>query len=486
MIVLALYYVTLTLLVAYAAHRLWLSLLLVGRKPAVGRREWTGELPRVTVQLPLYNEQFVAERLLRSVAALDYPRERFEVQVLDDSTDATAEIVERVSAELRAAGTEIRVLRRDTRTGYKAGALAQGTEVATGAFIAIFDADFVPQPGFLREVLSGFEDDRVGMVQARWEHLNLEESWLTRLQGVLLDGHFAVEQAARSATGRFFNFNGTAGMWRREAIAEAGGWQGDTLTEDLDLSYRAQLKGWRFIYLDGVTVPAEVPSDLGGFVSQQQRWAKGSVETLLKLWRPIVRARLPFVVWREALVHLTSNLCYLLTVLLALLMPPAVWLRRTGGWEWLWMLDVVLLAAGGGSLLVYYGTAARRAGRPLAGLLWQLPLAMALDVGMSIQKSRAVMEALAGRRSAFVRTPKFSAASAAAAKAYALPRRRAGGGELALSLWLLAGAVAAIVEGGSASTALPFLLFFGLGFGMMGAASLQRERGLRRLDWARV
>jgi cellulose synthase/poly-beta-1,6-N-acetylglucosamine synthase-like glycosyltransferase len=486
MIVLALYYLTLTLLVAYAAHRLLLSLLLIGRKPAVGRRAWQGELPRVTVQLPLYNEQFVAERLLRAVAALDYPRELLEVQVLDDSTDATAEIVERIAAELRAAGTEMRVLRRASRAGYKAGALAQGTEVATGAFIAIFDADFVPPPSFLREVLSGFEDDRVGMVQARWEHMNLGESWLTQLQGVLLDGHFAVEQAARSATGRFFNFNGTAGMWRREAIAEAGGWQGDTLTEDLDLSYRAQLKGWQFRYLDGVTVPAEVPSDLGGFVSQQQRWAKGSVETLLKLWRPIVRARLPFVVWREAAVHLTSNLCYLLTVLLALLMPPAVWLRRTGGWEWLWMADVALLAVGGGSLLAFYGTAARRAGRPLAGLLWQLPLAMALDVGMSVQKSRAVLEALAGRRSAFVRTPKFSGAAAVAAKAYALPRRRAGGGELALSLWLFAGAGTAMLEGHGAWAALPFLLFFGLGFGLVGAAAQQRERGLRRLDWARV
>lgn len=486
MIVLALYYLTLTLLVAYAAHRLWLSLLLVGRKPAVGLGVWPGALPRITVQLPLYNEQFVVERLLRAVAALDYPRELLEVQVLDDSTDATEAIVERVSAELRASGLQIHVLRRGQRTGYKAGALAQGTEVATGAFIAIFDADFVPPPRFLHEVLRGFDSERVGMVQARWEHLNLGESWLTRLQCVLLDGHFAVEQTARSATGRFFNFNGTAGMWRREAIADAGGWQGDTLTEDLDLSYRAQLKGWRFRYFDGVTVPAEVPSDLGGFVSQQQRWAKGSVETLLKLWRPIVRARLPFVVWREAAVHLTSNLCYLLTVLLALLMPPAVWLRRTGGWGGLWMLDVALLIVGGGSLLVYYGTAARRAGRPVGSLLWQLPLAMALDVGMSIQKSRAVLEALAGKRSAFVRTPKFSAASKAAAKAYALPRRRAGGGELALSLWLLAGAGAAMMEGGSAATALPFLLFFGLGFGMVGAASRQRERGLRQLDWARV
>ncbi len=485
MIVLALYYLTLTTLVAYAAHRLWLSVLLMGRPKAVGAQAWPGALPRVTVQLPLYNERFVAERLLRAVAALDYPREQLEVQVLDDSTDATSGLVDRLAAELREGGLEIRVVRRESRAGFKAGALAHGTSLATGEFIAIFDADFVPQPSFLRELLGGFTEARVGMVQARWEHLNRMESGLTQLQGVLLDGHFAVEQAARSATGRFFNFNGTAGMWRREAITEAGGWQGDTLTEDLDLSYRAQLKGWKFRYLDGVTVAAEVPSDLGGFVSQQHRWAKGSVETLLKLWRPILAARLPFVVWREAAVHLTSNLCYLLTVVLAVLMPAAAWVRRDGDWGWLWMVDAALLAVGGGSLLFYYGLAARRAERPFAALLWQLPMAMALDVGMSVQKSKAVVEAFAGRRSEFVRTPKFSAAASEAAKTYARPRRWAGGGEALLSSWLIAGAVAAALEGSGPTTALPFLAFFAFGFGMVGAASQQRERGLRRLDWAR-
>lgn len=485
MIVLALYYLTLTTLVAYAAHRLWLSLLLVAKKPAVGERDWGEALPRVTVQLPLYNEQFVAERLLRAVAALDYPRDRLEVQVLDDSTDATQGLVDRLTAELGAAGLEVRVVRREGRSGFKAGALAHGTALATGEFIAIFDADFVPQPSFLREVLGGFTDVRVGMVQARWDHLNLQESSLTQLQGVLLDGHFAVEQAARSATGRFFNFNGTAGIWRREAIADAGGWQGDTLTEDLDLSYRAQLKGWKFRYLDGVTVAAEVPSDLGGFVSQQHRWAKGSVETLLKLWRPILAARLPFVVWREAAVHLTSNLCYLLTLVLALLMPAAAWVRREGSYGSLWMLDAALLVVGGGSLLVYYGVACRRAGRAMGALVWQLPAAMALDVGMSVQKAKAVLEALAGRRSEFVRTPKFSEAAKVAAKTYARPRRWAGGPEAALSGWLFVGAAATVADGAGPSTALPFLLFFAFGFGMVGAASFQRERGLRQLDWAR-
>ena len=484
MLVLALYSQTLLTLVAYAAHRLGLSLLLLGRTSARGEAALPEPLPMVTVQLPLYNEQFVAERLLRAVAALDYPRELLEIQVLDDSNDATSAIVDRVAAELRAAGVDLSVVRRENRMGYKAGALAHGTALAKGAYLAIFDADFVPRPGFLREVLHGFDGARVGMVQARWEHLNLEESGLTRLQAVLLDGHFAVEQSARSATGRFFNFNGTAGIWRREAIEEAGGWQGDTLTEDLDLSYRAQLCGWQFRYLDGVTVEAELPSDLGGFVSQQHRWAKGSVETLLKLWRPIAGARLPFVVWREAAVHLTANLCYPLTLALAGLMPVAAWVRQSGSWEWLRLVDIALLGIGGGSLVLFYALAARRAGRPLLPLLWRLPAAMALDVGMSVQKSKAVWEALRGRRSEFVRTPKFSSSASMAAKTYAKPRSWAGGAELALCGWLLAGAVAVTARQPAVSSALPTLLFFAVGVGMVGAASRQRE-GLRRLEWAR-
>lgn len=485
MIVLALYYLTLLTLVAYAAHRLWLSLLLLRHRPARGEGGLPDPLPQVTVQLPLYNEQFVAERLLRAVAALDYPRHLLEVQVLDDSTDATRGIVDRVAAALRATGTDVSVVRREDRTGFKAGALAQGTACAKGTFLAVFDADFVPRPGFLRDLLAGFDSPQVGMVQARWEHLNLEESWLTRLQAVLLDGHFAVEQAARSATGRFFNFNGTAGIWRREAIEAAGGWQGDTLTEDLDLSYRAQLCGWKFRYLDGVTVEAELPSDLGGFVSQQHRWAKGSVETLRKLWRPIARARLPFVVWREAAVHLTANLCYPLTLALAALMPAAAWVRRQGDWEWLRVADALLLLVGAGSLTLFYALAAKRAGRSLLPLLWRLPGAMALDVGMSVQKSKAVLEAMRGERTEFVRTPKFSGSAAIAARTYARPRAWAGSVEFLLCAWLLGGAIAFGSGDAAPSAALPTLLFFATGFGMVGAASQRRERGLRRLEWSR-
>ncbi len=329
--VLSLYFGCLLVLSAYGAHR-WYLLWLYRRHrrdDATPARRFD-PLPRLTVQLPLYNEMYVAERLIDAVCALDYPRDRLEIQVLDDSTDETREIVSAKTAACAARGFDIVHLHRTDRAGFKAGALEAGLRVAKGDLIAIFDADFVPQPGFARELVHHFTDERVGMVQARWGHLNADYSPLTRVQSMLLDGHFVIEHTARNRSGRFFNFNGTAGIWRRRCIEDAGGWQHDTLTEDLDLSYRAQLEGWRFVFLPDHIAPAELPLEMGAFKSQQHRWAKGSIQTARKLLPRIYRSALPWYVKLEATVHLTANIGYVLMVLLALLIVPAVWLRRRG------------------------------------------------------------------------------------------------------------------------------------------------------------
>ena len=277
---LVVYYVILGLLAFYGAHRFLMVRLYYRHRADVPRP--AGELdplPRVTVQLPIYNEVYVVERLVESVAALDYPRELLEIQILDDSNDETRDVARSLTRDLQERGFAIEYISRGTREGYKAGALQEGLKRATGEYLLIFDADFVPRPGTLKAMLPYFSDPKIGMVQARWEHLNREFSLLTRIQSIFLDGHFVIEHTARNRSGRFFNFNGTAGIWRRSCLEQAGGWQADTLTEDLDASYRAQLLGWRFVYLKDVSVPAEVPVDMNGFKTQQHRWTKGALQT---------------------------------------------------------------------------------------------------------------------------------------------------------------------------------------------------------------
>ncbi|MCA9493397.1 MAG: glycosyltransferase, partial [Myxococcales bacterium] len=268
------YLAVLSLLSVNGLHRLWMVIAFWRRRPSIAPPD-PAEWPVVTVQLPVFNERYVVERLIRAVAALDWPRDRLEIQVLDDSTDDTTELSARLVDELRAQGHDIQLVHRTDRTGFKAGALAAGLAVAKGDLVAVFDADFVPTPDFLRRLVPWFADPGVGMVQARWGHLNAEQDWLTAAQATLLDGHFVIEHTARNASGRWFNFNGTAGIWRRQAIVDGGGWQHDTLTEDLDLSYRSQLAGWRFLYLPEVVAPAELPPDMRAFKAQQHRWAKG-------------------------------------------------------------------------------------------------------------------------------------------------------------------------------------------------------------------
>ena len=316
---------------AYGIHRysiIYLYFKNRHRKPAAASKFEV--LPVVTVQLPIYNEIHVVERLLKAISELDYPKDKFEIQVLDDSTDETREFTERAVAELRERGFDAVVLHREDRVGFKAGALDYGFKKAKGDFFFILDADFVPPRNILKECIHHFCDPKVGMIQTRWGHINRSYSWLTRAQAILLDGHLVLEQTARSRTGRFFNFNGTAGLWRKRCIGEAGGWQHDTLTEDLDLSYRAQLRGWKFVFLADIVTPAELPVDIDGFKSQQHRWTKGSIQTCKKLLPRIWRSKLPVFIKFEATAHLTANFAYLLLAFLCVLLHPSSPRRQHG------------------------------------------------------------------------------------------------------------------------------------------------------------
>ena len=358
-------------------------------------------LPRVTIQLPIYNEVYVVERLIEAVAAIDYPRALLEIQVLDDSTDETREVAERVVARYRALGYEIAHRTREDRKGFKAGALQAGLEAARGEFLMIFDADFLPTPEIVRASLAYFSDASVGMVQARWEHLNRDYSLLTRIQSIFLDGHFVIEHTARHRSGRFFNFNGTAGIWRRRCLEEVGGWQSDTLTEDLDISYRAQLAGWKFVYLKDLVVPAELPVDMNGFKSQQHRWTKGSIQTGRKLLPAIFRSAYPWKVKAEAFFHLTNNFSHLLVVLLALLIVPSIIIREQIGWRRLAVLDFPLFFGATFSFIAFYVCSQREIGRDWKETLKSMPLLLSLGIGLSLNNVHAVLEAIFESRDGF-------------------------------------------------------------------------------------
>jgi cellulose synthase/poly-beta-1,6-N-acetylglucosamine synthase-like glycosyltransferase len=413
----------------------------------------------------------VIERLIDAACALDYPADRLEVQVLDDSTDETAALAAARVAWHRAQGRHVVHLRRPERRGFKAGALEAGLKTARGELIAVFDADFVPAPDFLRRCVDAFVDPEVGMVQARWGHLNAAYSTLTRAQAALLDGHFLIEHASRHAAGHFFNFNGTAGIWRRACIESAGGWQHDTLTEDLDLSYRAQLNGWRFLYRGEVVAPAELPVEMTAFKGQQRRWAKGSIQTGIKLLPRILCSRLPVGIKLEAFFHLTSNLCYLWMVLLALLLPAAV-VARAGYHGLFWTaLDAPLFLLSLLSVTRFYVEAQRELEPGLRGRLLRIPVLMALGIGMALSNGLAVLEALFGVRTPFLRTPK-----------HRIERRtdrpvgyHSPGGmmpliELAMAAYLMAGMGLAMRVGMWWS--LPFMALFVAGYLFVGLSSM--------------
>ncbi len=474
---LAAYFTILGLLSLYGLHRWYLLLLYVRhRRRTTAPPARFDEPPVLTVQLPMFDEMYVAERLIDAVAALDYPRDRLEIQVLDDSDDETTAIVAAAVGRWRARGLDIAHLRRPDRSGFKAGALAWGLARARGELVAVFDADFVPAREFARRLVDHFTDPRVGMVQARWGHLNRSYSALTRVQAMLLDGHFVVEHTARNRSGRFFNFNGTAGIWRVAAIRDAGGWQHDTLTEDLDLSYRAQLAGWRFVYVPEHVAPAELPVEMAAFKAQQHRWAKGSIETARKLLPSVLRSGQPAAVKLEAVAHLTANLGYVLMIGLALLLVPAIWLRRGTDPRLLLAIDLPLFALSTVSVAGFYLAAYREATGGWRGGARLVPLLMALGIGLSVNNARAVLEALAGRASEFLRTPKYNLAAGerAASRRY---RGRAGAvvwGEVALAAYF-AGAIAASAAARQ-WVAFPFLGLFAAGYLYVAGITLAQSR----------
>lgn len=441
-------------LVVYALHRVHLIRLVrdaaVPTPPPVPA-EW----PAVLVQLPVYNDAAVVGRLIRAAARLDYPGS-LEIQVLDDSTDATTGIIRAELEALR--DPRIAHLRRDSRSGYKAGALAWGLTRSEAPLIAIFDSDFVPESDFLARMVPHLQDPEVGMVQARWTHINRDERLLTRLQGLYLDAHFAVESAARHSADLFFNFNGTAGVWRREAIESAGGWSDATVTEDLDLSYRAQLRGWRFVFVSEVAVPAELPSTFSSFHRQQFRWAKGSIQTGRLRLPAILGSAEPWRVKAEATFHLTNNLAYPLTLALALLLVPAVAIRHHWGADWLLLFDALLFGASTSSLLLFYREGQRRCGRPMPSPV-ELVALVPFGIGLSVTNSAAVIEGLLKKGGVFRRTPKTGGQEAAGADESPSPP------------WIETMLLGFFAAAGLASLearvflALPFITLFAVGFG---------------------
>jgi len=435
------------------------------------------KLPPVTIQLPLYNERFVVERLLSEMARIEYPRELLQIQVLDDSTDETHPFSERLVAEYRAQGLPIEYHHRTNRAGFKAGALQEGLKTATGDLIAIFDADFIPPVDFLGRTVHFFADPKVGVVQTRWSYVNRDSNVLTECQAMLLDGHFVLEHGARCGRGLFFNFNGTAGVLRRTMIDDAGGWQHDTLTEDSDLSYRAQLKGWKFVYLPGLDCPSELPMEMYAFQVQQSRWAKGLTQVAKKLLPSILRAPIPLRHKVEAFMHLTPNISYPMMMMVSALMLPVMIVRFYMGWLQMVFLDLPLIVASFWSISAFYILAERELYPKSVGrTVMLLPALLAVGVALTVINTRAVFEALLGIKTGFVRTPKFAAEKGHTAAPAVKYRRRSGllpFIEIGIGSYFVVMVVLAIDVYNFFS--LPFLLLFVCGYYWAGFSTLIQE-----------
>jgi cellulose synthase/poly-beta-1,6-N-acetylglucosamine synthase-like glycosyltransferase len=474
------YFVVLILLATYGMHRYVLVYLYYKHRKnkVTGPPGRFAELPRVTVQLPIFNEQFVVDRLVDAVCRLDYPRDKLDIQLLDDSTDETVEVARAVVERYAAMGHDISYHHRTNREGFKAGALQAGMQSAKGEFIAIFDADFVPPEDFLMKCVHYLADPGIGMVQTRWTHINRHYSFLTEVEAILLDGHFILEHGARSRSGVFFNFNGTAGMWRRKAIEEAGGWQHDTLTEDTDLSYRAQLKGWRFIYLPDVECPAELPIEMTAFKTQQARWAKGLIQTSKKILPRLLASDVRWHVKFEAWYHLTANISYPLMIVLSTLLLPAMIIRFYQGWFQMLYIDLPLFLVSTFSISTFYLVSQKELfPKTWPRTLLFLPILMALGIGLTVTNSRAVLEALVGKQSPFARTPKYRVEGKAAKAQASRYRRRLGWVpwlELLIGAYFLAAVIYAMNNENYIT--VPFLLLFVFGFWYTGLMSLLQGR----------
>jgi cellulose synthase/poly-beta-1,6-N-acetylglucosamine synthase-like glycosyltransferase len=469
------YFVILGILAAYGIHRYVLVYQFFKYSQNTAPKvpapiEW----PKVTIQLPIFNERYVIERLVDCIAHFDYPRDKLQIQVLDDSTDETQQVACGCVERYQRAGLPIVYLHRDNRVGYKAGALAEGLLTATGEFVAIFDADFLPHPDFLKRTIPYFADPGLAMVQGRWSYINRDYSALTQIESILLDGHFAIEHSARFRRGSFFNFNGTAGVWRRAAIEDAGGWQHDTLTEDTDLSYRAQLRGWHFVYLPEVDCPSELPVEMNAFKSQQARWAKGLMQTAKKILPRVLRSDAPRHVKIEAIFHLTANISYPLMVILSIILLPAMVVRFYQGWFQVLVIDLPLFIASTCSISSFYLTAQR----VLHPKSWKktflyLPFVMAVGIGLSVRNTVAVMEAIFGVQTEFARTPKYRIEGAKGSWAKKSYKKRPGlmpFVEILLGLYFAATVFYAIQNENYAT--VPFLLLFVWGYLYTGSMSL--------------
>src|ERR1700730_3556211 len=472
------YFFVMAILASYGVHRYALVYhVSKNRKRVAGTPPGISVWPKVTVQLPIYNERYVIERLIESVPQFDYPRELLDIQVLDDSTDETRQVARDCVERCQALGLPISYLHRADREVFKAGALQEALKFATGEFIAIFDADFIPPADFLRRTIPYFADAKLAMAQTRWSYINRHYSPLTEVEAILLDGHFVVEHSARFRSGLFFNFNGTAGIWRRAAIDDAGGWQHDTLTEDTDLSYRAQLRGWHFVYLPEIDCPSELPVEMNAFKSQQARWAKGLMQTAKKILPRMMRADLPAAVKAEAVFHLTANISYPLMVFLSIILLPAMIVRFYQGWVQVLIIDLPLFLASTCSISSFY-LAAERALYPKTWkrTFFYLPLVMAVGIGLSVRNALAVLEAVIGVKSEFVRTPKYRVEAGAknhgtwARNTYRKHPGLMPFAEVLLGLYFSTGVIYALQNENYAT--IPFLLLFVWGYLYTGLMSL--------------
>jgi cellulose synthase/poly-beta-1,6-N-acetylglucosamine synthase-like glycosyltransferase len=474
--ILIIYFISLTILFGFGIHGLVMLYYYGKTQKIVSPDEKMPEkLPRVTIQLPLFNEYYVVERLIDAVCNIEYPKDLLEVQVLDDSTDDTVELAQNLVENYSNRGFDIKYIHRTNRKGYKAGALKEGLETAQGEFVAIFDADFVPKKDFLMKTIPHFKDDNVGMVQTRWEHLNEDYSFLTRSQALALDGHFVIEQQVRNKAGFFINFNGTAGVWRKSTIIDAGNWQPDTLTEDLDLSYRAQLRGWRFVFLNDVTSPAELPADINGLKTQQFRWTKGAVETAKKILPRVLKAKLPLKIKLESFVHLTSNIVFPFIMLVAILNIPLVIIKnQIGGYDGYYTLMSVFVLASVSTFL-FYMYAQRAIHLDWRKRLLLFPVFLAGSMGFAVNNTKAVLEALFNKKTGFARTPKYKIVTLQDKwqKTKYVQKKISWIVifELLFALYYVFGIAISIyyVE----IAAIPFQLLFLLGFGLVGIMSLR-------------
>ena len=473
------YFTVLVILSFYGLHRYETMRMYIKHRKKLPKEAPNrfAQLPKVTIQLPLYNERFVVERLLEQVSKMEYPPDLLQIQVLDDSTDETHPYTERLCNQYRAEGLPIEYRHRKNRHGYKAGALQEGLETATGELIAIFDADFLPPLDFLTKTVHFFVDPKVGVVQTRWSYLNKEFNILTQVEAMLLDGHFVLEHGARCGAGLFFNFNGTAGVLRRAMIDDAGGWQHETLTEDSDLSYRAQLNGWRFIYVPGLDCPSELPVETYGFQVQQSRWAKGLTQVAKKLLPRILKADIPLRVKIEAFMHLTPNISYPLMVVVSALMLPVMIVRFYMGWFQMVLIDFPLIIASFWSLSAFYLYAQKE----LYPKTWWksiafLPMLMAAGVALTVSNSKAVLEAILGIQTSFARTPKYAIGTEKVKVAHTGYQRRSGllpYIELAIGSFFLFMVLFAVETLNFLS--IPFLMLFVCGYYWAGFSTLYQE-----------